>query len=384
MAIPFIDLSMQYDELKYEIDAAMQQVASSNMYIMGNQVRQFEEEFANFVGTKEAIGVGNGTDALVIALKAIGIRPGDEVITTPYTFFATAESIVQVGAKPVFVDVDERTFLIDVTKIEKAITKRTKAIMPVHIFGQCADMKPILEIAKKNNLKVIEDACQAVGASYDGIQAGTMGDIGCFSFYPTKNLGCMGDGGMIVTNQRDIAMYCRSLRAHCSGMAGYEAYQLQKQNKEIGLPIVMPKYHYYQIGYNSRLDEIQAAILRVKLRYLAKWNDMRIQCARYYETLLPSSMTPNVLEHNIHVYHLYMLQVENRETYEQVCANEKIETGIYYPIPLNKQRVFEELYGPSELLVAENLSKKALAIPMYPHLSKEKQNRIIEVLQSVE
>ena len=280
MNIPLIDLKAQYESLAEELNKAALGVLSSANYIMGKTVIEFEKEFARFIGVKHAISVGNGTDALVIALKAMGIGEGDEVITTPFTFFATAETISAVGATPVFVDVNKETFNIDVTKIEEKITSKTKAIMPVHIFGQSADMDEINEIAKKHNLLVIEDACQAVGGKYKGRKIGTLGDVACFSFFPTKNLGCAGDGGIIVTDNEEIATIARALRTHGSGENGQKAYNLlnnieeeiktaEGANDTVYNPL---KYYNYLIGYNSRLDAVQAAILSVKLKEIDNWN----------------------------------------------------------------------------------------------------------------
>ena len=283
MNIPLIDLKAQYNSLSDELSNVTLEVLSSANYILGNNVNNFEKEFAEYVGVKHAISVGNGTDALVIALKAMGIGEGDEVITTPFTFFATAESISAVGATPVLVDVRKDTFNIDPSKIEEKITNKTKAIMPVHIFGQAADMDEINEIAKRHNLLVIEDACQAIGGKYKDRKIGSLGDVACFSFFPTKNLGCAGDGGMIVTNNDDLAIIIRALRTHGSGENGQKAFNLLNNIKEevktvdsANDTVYNPlKYYNYLIGYNSRLDAIQAAILRVKLKDIDKWNSKR-------------------------------------------------------------------------------------------------------------
>lgn len=297
MNIPLIDLKAQYESLAEDLDKAALGVLSSANYIMGKTVTDFEKEFADFIGVKHAISVGNGTDALVLALKSMGIGEGDEVITTPFTFFATAETISAVGATPVFVDVDKETFNIDVTKIEEKITSKTKAIMPVHIFGQSADMDEINEIAKKHNLYVIEDACQAIGGKYRGRKIGTLGDVACFSFFPTKNLGCAGDGGMIVTDNDEIAIIARALRTHGSGENGQKAYNLlnnieeeiktaEGANDTVYNPL---KYYNYLIGYNTRLDAIQAAILSVKLKEIDSWNAKRREIVELYNEALQNS-----------------------------------------------------------------------------------------------
>ena len=271
LQIPLMNLKKQYASIKEEADKKVLEVLSAAQYIMGENVKEFEKEISEYLGVKHSISVGNGTDALIIALKALGIEEGDEVITTPFTFFATAESISFVGATPVFVDVDINTYNIDPAKIEERITEKTKAIMPVHIFGQPCDMDSINEIAKKHNLKVIEDACQAIGSEYKGQKIGTLSDIACFSFFPTKNLGCAGDGGMIVTNDDELATICRALKTHGSGANGQKAYNIinnieeeTEEDKGTDNTVYNPlKYYNYLIGQNSRLDEIQAAILRV-------------------------------------------------------------------------------------------------------------------------
>jgi dTDP-4-amino-4,6-dideoxygalactose transaminase len=283
LQIPLINLKKQYETIKEDVDKNVLRVFSSAQYIMGENVKQFEKEFGEYIGVKHSISVGNGTDALIIALKALGIGQGDEVITTPFTFFSTAESVSAVGAVPVFVDVRRDTFNIDPAEIEEKITSKTKAIIPVHIFGQPADMDEINEIAQKHNLKVIEDACQAVGAEYKHKKAGALGDIACFSFFPTKNLGCAGDGGMIVTDDDNLAVVCRALRTHGSGENGQKAYnflngineEVEEDKSEDNTVYNPLKYYNYLIGYNSRLDEIQAAVLRVKLPLLDGWNDKR-------------------------------------------------------------------------------------------------------------
>ena len=388
MNIPLIDLKAQYDSLGEKLDKVALGVLSSANYIMGKTVTDFEKEFADFVGVKHAISVGNGTDALVLSLKSMEIGKGDEVITTPFTFFATAEAISAVGATPVFVDVNKETFNIDVTKIEEKITSKTKAIMPVHIFGQSADMDEINEIAKKHNLYVIEDACQAVGGKYKGRKIGTLGDIACFSFFPTKNLGCAGDGGMIVTNDDKIATIARALRTHGSGENGQKAYNLlnnieeevktaEGANDTVYNPL---KYYNYLIGFNTRLDAIQASILSVKLKEIDSWNAKRREIVELYDEALQNSdlVTPVAKDYNEHVYHMYILQSENREEVLTKLKEAGIATGVYYPVPLHLQKVYKDLgYKEGDMPVSEYLSHRTFAIPVYPELTKEQVEYII-------
>lgn len=392
MNIPLIDLKAQYDSLGEKLDKAALGVLSSANYIMGKTVTDFEKEFADFIGVKHAISVGNGTDALVVALKSMGIGEGDEVITTPFTFFATAETISAVGATPVFVDVDKETFNIDVTKIEEKITSKTKAIMPVHIFGQAADMDEINEIAKKHNLLVIEDACQAVGGKYKGRKIGTLGDVACFSFFPTKNLGCAGDGGMIVTDNDEIAIIARALRTHGSGENGQKAYNLlnnieeeiktaEGANDTVYNPL---KYYNYLIGFNTRLDAIQAAILSVKLKEIDSWNAKRREIVELYNEALQNSdlVTPVAKDYNEHVYHMYILQSENREEVLAKLKEAGIATGVYYPVPLHLQKVYKNLgYKEGDMPVSEYLSHRTFAIPVYPELTKEQVDYIISKIK---
>lgn len=392
MNIPLIDLKAQYESLADKLNEATLGILSSSNYIMGKTVLDFEKEFANYIGVKHAISVGNGTDALVLALKSIGIGAGDEVITTPFTFFATAEAISAVGGTPVFVDVNKDTFNIDTTKIEEKITSKTKAIMPVHIFGQSADMDEINEIAKKHNLMVIEDACQAIGGKYKGRKIGTLGDAACFSFFPTKNLGCAGDGGMIVTDNDEIATIARALRTHGSGENGQKAYNLlnnieeevqkaESANDTVYNPL---KYYNYLIGYNTRLDAIQAAILDVKIKEIDKWNARRREIVKAYNEALQNNalVTPVAKDYNEHVYHMYILQSENREEVIEKLKEAGIATGVYYPVPLHLQKVYKNLgYKEGDMPVAEYLSHRTFAIPVYPELNEEQVQYIISKLK---
>lgn len=387
-----MNLKKQYATIKEEADKKVLEVLSSAQYIMGENVKEFEKEISEYLGIKHSISVGNGTDALVIALKALGIEEGDEVITTPFTFFATAESISFVGATPVFVDVDINTYNIDPAKIEERITEKTKAIMPVHIFGQPCDMDSINEIAKKHNLEVIEDACQAIGSEYKGQKIGTLSDIACFSFFPTKNLGCAGDGGMIVTNDDELATICRALKTHGSGVNGQKAYNIINNIEEdtaednaTDNTVYNPlKYYNYLIGQNSRLDEIQAAILRVKLRKLDDWNDSRREHARFYNEQLKDTelVTPFEAKNVKHIYHLYILQSENRTELINYLKEKGIATGIYYPIPLHLQKAYKFLgYKEGDLPNAEYLSHRTFAIPMFAELTDEEKEYIVETLK---
>jgi dTDP-4-amino-4,6-dideoxygalactose transaminase len=392
MKIPLLDLQRQYQNIKQEADTAVCEVLSNAHYIMGENVLAFEREFANFVGVKHAISVGNGTDALIIALKAMGIGEGDEVITTPYTFFATAEAISFVGATPVFVDVRLDTYNIDETKIEEKITVKTKAIMPVHIFGQCAEMDTINAIAKKHNLLVIEDACQAAGAEYKGKQAGSLADISCFSFFPTKNLGCAGDGGMVCTDNDDLAVICKALKIHGSGEMGEKAYNLLNQidaeveeDTSTDNTIYNPKKYYnYLIGHNSRLDETQAALLRIKLIHLKDYVQKRREIAAFYNTALENTslITPKLGEGSNSAYHLYILQSDNREAVVSYLTEHQIATGVYYPVPVHLQKCYTNLgYKLGDMPNAEYLSERTFAIPMFPEMTSDEMNYIVTTIQ---
>ncbi len=391
--IPLIDLKAQNEVIGDELIKSINNVIMSTQFIMGPEVKKFEADFSKYLGVEHAISCGNGTDALVIALEALGIKAGDEVITTPYTFFATGESISYVGAKPVFVDVEVDSFNIDVTKIEAAITPRTKAIMPVHLFGNACEMDAIMAIADQYNLYVIEDACQAIGGEYKGRKLGTIGHVACFSFFPTKNLGAAGDGGMIVTNDDNIATICKALKAHGSGENGQKASNIlngveDEVITDIGTDntVYNPlKYFNYLVGHNSRLDEIQAAILNVKLKYLDEWNTARIQNAAYYNSELKS--LESVLEFTVpkvepdikHVYHMYILSAKHKEALVQHLKENGISTGVYYPVPLHLQKAFVNLgYKKGDFPISEYLSERTFAIPMYAELSRVQQNEICE------
>lgn len=357
-SIPLLDLKAQYIAIKEELGAAFEKVMESGNYILGPYVEQFERSVAEYCKVRYAIGVANGTDALLLTLDALGIGEGDEVITTPFTFFASAEVISQVGAKPVFVDIDQDTYNMDPSKLEAAITPRTKAIIPVHLFGQPADMDPIMDIAERYELKVIEDACQAIGSTYDHRPAGSIGSAGCFSFFPTKNLGGYGDGGMIVTNDEQLAQRIRMLRAHGSN----------------------PKYYHSLIGYNSRLDPLQAAFLQVKLPHLDRWNALRREKADIYNRELrhlPVKL-PSVSDRVEAVYHLYIIQADRRNELMKYLLEHGIASGVYYPVPLHRQEVYADLgYEGGALPVAEQAALHTMALPLYPELTEEDQMYIV-------
>lgn len=386
--IPLIDLKKQYETIADELEKNILDCLRSGHYIMGPQVERFEASIKEYHDIKHAITCANGTDALILSLQACDIGQGDEVITSPFTFFATAEAISRVGAKPVFVDVFRDTYNIDVSKIENSITEKTKAIIPVHIFGQPAEMDEIMRISEKYDLYVIEDACQAIGAEYKSRKAGTIGDIGCFSFFPTKNLGAFGDGGMIITNDDNLAKIIKALRTHGSGKSGLEAFGLIN-----GIPIDesfdttknsavydKTKYYNYLVGYNSRLDEIQAATLTVKLKYIDAWNKKRNENAYMYNIELDKTdlVLPVVREGILSAFHLYVVQSEDREGLCNYLKLKGVSTGIYYPVPLHLQKVYVNLgYKCGDLPNAEYLSERTFAIPVYPELTDEEKHYII-------
>ena len=353
MQVPFLDLKAQYKSIKDEIDQAIQQVIDSCSFAGGPFVEKFEKEFAQFCGCEYAVGVGSGTEALWLSLLALGIGPGDEVITVPNTFIATAEAISLCGATPVFVDIDEKTYNMDVFKLEYAITNDTKAIIPVHLFGQMAEMDPIMEIAKKYELFVIEDACQAHGAEYRGKKAGTIGDVGCFSFYPGKNLGAYGDAGALITNNPELFEKTRKLRDHGQSR----------------------KYYHDVIGWNSRMDGLQGAVLSVKLKYLAGWNESRRNNAMLYNALLTEMtdvITPIEESYTKHVFHIYALRIKNRDELIAKLSEKNIQAGIHYPIPLHLQAAYHNLSkNNGHLPISEKCANEFISLPMFPELSNE-------------
>ena len=350
-AVPFLDLKAQHDPIRAELLAAIGDVIDRNAFAGGPFVAKFEEEFAAFCRASHAVGVGNGTDALWLALLALGVGPGDEVITVPNTFMATAEAISYCGATPVFVDVDEQTYTLDPSLLERAITPRTKAVIPVHLYGQMADMDPIMEIARRRGLHVVEDACQAHGAEYKGRRAGTIGDAGCFSFYPGKNLGALGEAGAVVTNNRALADRMKVFRDH-----GQEV-----------------KYRHSCIGWNARMDGIQAAALQIKLRHLERGNELRRAHAAAYGRHfagLEEVVTPTVSEHGVPVFHLYVVRVRERDRLLQAMAERGVSCGIHYPIPVHLQQAYAGLgLGPGSFPVAERCAGEILSLPMFPELS---------------
>ncbi len=385
--IPLMNTSRQYESIKDELDKKALSILHSGLYIMGEEVESFEKKFAEYNGTKYAVGVGNGTDALVIALLAAGVSAGDEVITVAMSFFATAEAIAAVGAIPVFVDCTSDTYTLDPSLVESKITPKTKAIIPVHIYGQCADMDRINSIAKAHGLKVIEDCAQAVGSTYKGKKAGTLGDVGCFSFFPTKNLGCCGDGGMIITDNEDIYKRCLAYRVHGSGVNGRYIYN---NGVEVGSEEEfhghLPKYFNYVIGYNSRLDALQAGLLSVKLPHLDSWNTARKQYAKEYDKEItnPLFTKPHCSPDCSHVYYVYVICVEDRERFMSYMKNEKgISTSVYFPVPLHLQKAFEELgYKKGDMPNAEYVADHSVAIPMFPELTDDERRAVISAVNS--
>jgi len=350
MQVPSLDLKAQYATIKDEVMQAITGVCESQLFCLGPAVAEFEEKIAAYCNSKYAIGVSSGSDALLISLMALGIKPGDEVITTPFTFFATAGSVARLGAKPVFVDVDPDSYNIDPSCIKEKITEKTRAIIPVHLFGQVAQMKPIMEIAKRHNLAVIEDAAQAIGATQDGIKCGNFGDFGCFSFYPSKNLGGFGDGGLVTTNSENLADKIKTLRDH--GQA--------------------PRYFYKVIGGNFRLDGIQGAVLGVKLKYLDKWNEKRRQNAALYNNIFADSpvKTPKIDSNNVSIYHQYTITTPERDRLQKFLAENGISSVVFYPKPLHLQDCFREPgYKEGSLPVAEWLCGEVLSLPVFPGLT---------------
>lgn len=387
--IPLMELTRQYESLREELDEAALRVLHSGKYILGDEVEQFEREFAAYCGTKYAVGVGNGTDALVLALLAAGIEQGDEVITCAMSFFATAEAISIVGAIPVFIDCSNDTHLIDVTQIESKITEKTRAILPVHLYGQCADMNEINKIAKKYGLYVIEDCAQAAGAEYAGRKAGSLGDMGCFSFFPTKNLGCAGDGGAIVTDDEELYKLCQAYRVHGSGLNGLMAYNKRQSEKndlcDVDFENNLPKYFNFVIGRNSRLDAIQAALLRVKLPHLEEWNAARGEIAGKYQAGIVNNKIkkPICSNSSTHIYYVYIVEVEKRKEFRAYMEERGITTGVYFPLPLHLQKVFEKLgYQRGDMPNAEYLAEHNVAIPIFAELSVSEQKNIIKTINT--
>lgn len=370
MSVPFLDLSQQYKETKNDIDALLKKAIKRYDFILGEDVVIFEQEFARYCNRKFAVGVNSGTDALFLGLLSLGIGRGDEVIVPAFTYIATALAVSFTGAKPVFVDIDEKTYNIDVGRIKNAISKKTKAIIPVHLYGQPADMKPILDIAKSHNLKVIEDAAQAHGARYKISKdkwriTGSMGDIGCFSFYPTKNLGAFGDGGMVVLGDEEVYKRLRMLRDY-----GRRS-----------------RYEHVSLGYNSRLDTVQAAILRAKLKHLKRWNNMRRRNAKIYTDKLKgikNIVLPYEAHYGRHVYHIYAIRIKNRDAIIEELAKRGVNVLIHYPIPIHLQKVYGNLgYRKGDFPVSERVAQEIVSLPMYPHLKETQIKFITQTLKEI-
>lgn len=371
--VPVLGLKEQYQPIANELEANVLSVLRSGNYILGEHVKGLEAEVAKLSNAEEAVGVANGTDALILALWALDIGPGDEVITTPFTFAATVEAIAIRGAKPVFVDIDPETFNINTKQIEAVITKKTKAILPVHLYGHPADMDPIMELAAKYSLFVVEDNAQAIAATYKGKTTGSFGDVGCISFYPTKNLGAAGDAGMVTANNKVVADRLRKLRAH--GM--------------------WVRYYHDELGVNSRLDEIQAVILRTKLKYLSNWNERRRQIANLYGTLLkncPGITLPKTSADVTHVWHQYTIRVHNtagtetkaRDILQTKLAEQGIGSMCYYPVPLHMQKAFSQYgYAAGDFPVTEAVSDEVLSLPMYPELTDEQVKLVAQSIQTI-
>lgn len=387
--VPLLDLKAQYTPIREEIRAAIDRVADSQHFILGPEVEALEKEVAAYSQCEFGIGVSSGTDALLVALMAIDIKPGDEVITTPYTFFATAGAIARLNAKPVFVDIDPLTYNIKPEQIEAAITERTRAIVPVHLYGQMADMTPIMEVARRHNLIVIEDAAQAIGSEYEGRRAGSIGDMACFSFFPSKNLGGFGDGGMVTTNNAELAKQVKLLRNH-----GYA-----------------PKYYNKVVGGNFRLDAIQAAVLRIKLKYLDNWTQKRQQNAATYRRLFEEAelsinpqfagLTDNATENDgaqklsgmsgvvlpveaqnmRHIYNQFVIRAGQRDALLAHLKERQIGTEVYYPVPLHEQECFADLgYGAGDFPASERAAHETLALPIYPELTESMMQTVVETI----
>ena len=373
MKVPFFDLSPQFQMIEDEVKSALDEVFKSQQFILGQKVELLEQAIARYCQTRYAIGVASGSDALLLSLMALGIGPGDEVLIPPFTFFATAGAVSRVGATPVFVDIDPATYNIDSSQIEKKITPRTKAIIPVHLFGQCVDMDPLLKIGQERRLFIIEDAAQALGAEYKpdafkGRRAGEMGVLGCFSFYPTKNLGAFGDAGMVVTNDPQLAEKIRLLRAHGS----------------------KPKYYHQWIGINSRLDTLQAAVLLVKCKYLEGRTLERQKRARQYSVLfndllpsVPGLQLPTTQYENRHIFNQYVIRVPQRDGLRKFLTEEGIGTDIYYPLPLHLQACYAFLnYQQGDFPVSEKASRETLALPIFPELTEDQQTLVVDRIKA--
>ncbi len=393
MKIPFFNLSRQYEEISEEVEKTVIEVMRSSAYIEGYAVKKLEADLCEYLGVKNVITCGNGTDALRIALQAVGVKAGNEVITTPFTFFATAEAISQTGATPVFVDIKKDSLNIDPELIREKITKRTKAILPVHIFGLPADMDEINAIGEEYGIPVIEDACQAIGASYKGKKTGNLGTIGCFSFYPTKNLGAFGDGGMITTNDDDLANICRALKSHAAGKTGAEACEIltgekciiQNNSTQEQTGLYDPyKYFNFMIGWNSRLDSIQAAVLDVKLKKVDEYNKKRNSIAKRYNDSFAE--LPIELQHvdestSYSCFHQYPVLVNDRETFIKHMDENGIGTGAFYPVPLHLQKAYRKLgYKMGDLPISESICAKSVCLPIFPEMTEDEVQYVTDTV----
>ena len=366
--VPLLDLKAQHQKIRDEVLAAITAVVDSQKFILGGEVKALEQEIAAYSQAQFAVGCASGSDAVLLALLALGIGPGDEILTTPYTFFATVGSIVRIGARPVFVDIDPRTFNIDVHQVESALDDHPKvrAMIPIHLFGDCADMDPLLQIARKRGVAVIEDAAQSIGSEYRGRRAGSMGDIACFSFFPSKNLGCYGDGGMLTTNNPDLHERLAALRVHGA----------------------KKKYYHDWVGINSRLDSLQAAVLRVKFRYLDDWTAGRQRNAELYRRYLAAGQAPVIVPEPAptttrHIYNQFVIQGKRRDELQSFLKQNGIGTEVYYPLPLHMQKCFADVgYREGDFPVSERLAKESLALPVYAELTPADLEYVADMVQA--
>ena len=365
MNVPLLDLKVQFQSLRKEVIAEIQAVCEEQGFILGPRLVAFEESIARYIGSRYAIGCASGSDALLLSLMAMGVKAGDEVITIPFTFFATASTVSRLGAKPVFIDIQPDTFNIDPKLVEQAMTPRTKAIIPVHLFGQCADMTAINEIAKRKRVGVIEDACQAIGAAQDGKRAGVLGDTGCFSFFPSKNLGGFGDGGLITTNDKALADSLAMLRVHGSQV----------------------RYLHEAIGINSRLDALQAAVLQVKLKYLDQWNEGRRRNAERYQQLFAQTkhvdrvVLPPTTPGNFHVYNQFTVRAPKRDALRAFLKEKGVGTEVYYPLPMHLQNCYRDLgHQKGSFPVSEQAAEEVMSIPIYAELTESQQSYVVEMI----
>ncbi len=366
MRVPLLDLTQQYDQIRDEIHQVLEDLMARQQFILGPEVASLEKEVAGYCGARCAVGVSSGTDALLLALMALGISPGDEIVTTPFTFFATAGVVARLGARPVFADIEPDTFNIDPAKAEKAITDKTKALIPVHLFGRCASMEPLLEMTEARGFYIVEDAAQAIGAKASQRKAGAIGDVGCFSFFPTKNLGAFGDAGMIVTQDEELGNRLRQMRVH--GTA--------------------ENYLHKEVGGNFRLDTLQAAVLLVKLKYLDEWAARRVENARAYNSLFQEAdvsgedvVTPEIPAES-HVFHQYVVRARERDVLREFLRTRDIHTGVYYPLPLHLQPCFRDLgYREGDFPESERASREVLALPIYPELTRQAQEYVVQAIQ---